>query len=387
MAKPPLYSWQIEAMGDNYTEDISPEYKLKKFLNQYDTPEKILNAKTDEDILFDIINADYNWLPYYIDDLRAAAIEKIDSEGNEDFFMNIIKNNSHHGILNAAIKKIDYNQKYEFIFIKLADNGVDEAINKLSEETLGEIVGNKEINDSFIDYGYTKTIIDDTDSKICYKILNHISDEKIIKDLGLKYPNKEIIAKFVIKNTNNQNALTKIALCNDNNDICLEAIRKISDVEKLTKIVYSSEIYDICVAAINRISDKNILENISKNASSIYVRDFTKRKLNIKDKSISITLSDEDKSSIEQIEDKFYPLKFCHVGVNNSVKFTIPFEKLPYEYIDMLPTNGQMLSGDALDPHVAWTAMKEQLTNDVKKYWPINSKYDIYIEVTEDNQL
>ena len=181
--------------------------------------------------------------------------------------------------------------------------------------------------------------------------------------------------------------MTKIALCNDNNDICLEAIRKISDVEKLTKIVYSSEIYDICVAAINRISDKNILENISKNASSIYVRDFTKRKLNIKDKSISITLSDEDKSSIEQIEDKFYPLKFCHVGVNSSVKFTIPFEKLPYEYIDMLPTNGQMLSGDALDPHVAWTAMKEQLTNDVKKYWPINSKYDIYIEVTEDNQL
>lgn len=383
MGRTPLYSWQIETMGDNYKEEISPEYKLKKFLNKYDTPEKILNTKTDEHILFDIINADYNWLPYYIDDLRAAAIEKMDFKGNESFLIKILKNNSHHGMLNAAIKKIDYKHEYEPLFIKLANDGVDEAINILSEETLAEIVGNKEINDSFIDHGTYKTIIDDTDSKICYKILNHISDEKIIKYLGINYPTKEIIAKFVIENSKDQEALTTIALFNDNKDIRLDAVRNITDVEKLTKIVYSSRIYDICVAAINRIPDKNVIENISENASSVYVRDFAKGKLNIKDKSRSVLLSEEDKLSIEQIEEKFYPLKFCYAKAN-TIKFEISFEKLPYEYIDMLPTNGQMLSGDAIDPYVAWAAMEEQLTRDVKKYWPINSKYDIYIEVIRD---
>lgn len=105
MAKAPLYAWQIEAMEEEYKKEKSSEHKLKKILNEFDTPATILNADLDSDILFDIVNADYNWLPKNIDDLRAAAIVKIDAIGNEDFFINILKSSTHHGMLNAAFKK------------------------------------------------------------------------------------------------------------------------------------------------------------------------------------------------------------------------------------------------------------------------------------------
>ena len=117
MAKAPLYAWQIESMEEENKEEKSSEYKLKKILNTFDTPAMILNADLDSEILFDIVNADYLGLPKNIDDLRAAAIEKIDANGNEDFFINILENSKHQGMLNAAFEKINFVSETDELFI------------------------------------------------------------------------------------------------------------------------------------------------------------------------------------------------------------------------------------------------------------------------------
>ena len=42
------------------------------------------------------------------------------------------------------------------------------------------------------------------------------------------------------------------------------------------------------------------------------------------------------------------------------------------------------MSGDALDPVTAWHMMEEQITHDVKKYWP-SSNYDLQVCVNESD--
>lgn len=419
MARAPLYAWQLETMNDKDKPTESPEHKLKKFLNKYDTPEKISEANIDNDMLFEIVNADYNWLPYYMDDLRAAAIEKIDAKGNEDFFIDIIKKSGHQGMCNEAIKKIECTSETEELFIKLAGNGVDEAINRLSEDTLAKIVGDKEINDCIIDYGYTKTIIDDTDSRICNKILEHISDENIIKDLGINYPTKDPVANFVIRKTSNQEALTEIAIHNNDKEICLRALKKISDMDALCEISISankreinfealkkisdeylliqiaenSKFYDIRAAAIDKISDKNVLKRISMEDTSKYVRISAEERIN----KIDAPLKDTEQSSnilnihhldkkhkiiVKQIQKQF-PIIFSCIKDNTAI-FETDLSSLGEEYTYLLPTNAEVMSGDAIDPYTAWIDMVDKINNEVKEYWPINSKYDIYVNVDDD---
>ena len=42
------------------------------------------------------------------------------------------------------------------------------------------------------------------------------------------------------------------------------------------------------------------------------------------------------------------------------------------------------MSGDAIDPYTAWCDMVDKINNEVKEYWPINSKYDIYVNVDDE---
>lgn len=235
MAKAPLYAWQIESIEEEYRKGESSKEKLEKILSTFNTPAMILNADLDQDILFDIVNSKY----LGFNDRRAAAIEKIDATGNEDFFINILKTCNHQGMLNAAFKKVNFTSENDELFIQLVSKGVHEAINKL-EDISAEIVGDKPY----------------------YKILENITDENIIIDLGNNFYHKKLIANFVIKNTNNQNALTKIALYNEDKEICIDAIKKISDNAKLTDITRHHNNKEICFEAIKKISDDNKLTDI-----------------------------------------------------------------------------------------------------------------------------
>ena len=92
------------------------------------------------------------------------------------------------------------------------------------------------------------------------------------------------------------------------------------------------------------------------------------------------TLDEMHQQSIKKIEKEF-PITFSHVE-NNVAIFNGYIEDFGDEYIENLPTIGEVMSGEG-NSMDAWFRMIDAITNEVKKYWPINSRYRIQLDMNQ----
>lgn len=168
----------------------------------------------------------------------------------------------------------------------------------------------------------TKIALYNEDKEICIDPIKKISDDSRLTEIARHHNNNEVCYE-AFKKISDEDNLQTIALYGDNEEMRFEAIKKISDNLKLIQIVNLSRINDTDIqkAAIDRISDKDYLQRSIKH-SFIHqeVRQYAYKR--ISEMENSVTSTNEKNMSKWQIgtNDEVYTLVGCgHFVVDKNI--------------------------------------------------------------------